>query len=110
MIAGVSLRLLYQIFRQGARTGPVDGPHILPKDVELLVLRHEAAVLRRANPRLRVGRADRAVFAALTRWLPKVRWTYPNRFGAATDQRRRRRAGGADGAGRTRAGIPQGAP
>jgi transposase InsO family protein len=103
MLAVVSLRLLYLIFQQVLGLLLLMGRTSSAKDVELLVLRHEVAVLRRANPRPRLEWADRAVFAALVRWLPtrlrahrlvtpsiilrwhrqlvRKRWTYPRRPG-----------------------------
>ena len=66
----MALRLIYQMFSTllgwialRVRSDP-------SKEIEILVLRHQLAVLQRRTPRPRMSWTDRALIAALTRLLP----------------------------------------
>jgi putative transposase len=45
------------------------------KELEILVLRHQLAVLHRQTPHPRLEPADRALLAAISRVLPRARWS-----------------------------------
>jgi hypothetical protein len=65
----VSFRLLYRIFIQLLGWLMLLRRTSSSKTIELLVLRHDVAILRRTNPRPRLDWADRAVRAVLIRHL-----------------------------------------
>jgi putative transposase len=99
----VSLRLLYLIVVRLSSWLALLARSSASKDAELLVLRHEVAVLRRTIPKPRLDWADRVVLSGLCRHLSRnqrvhrlvtpatilrwhrrlvaKKWTYPHRTG-----------------------------
>jgi hypothetical protein len=75
MIVGMQLlSILYRLVRCLLDLSMVLVRRDLGKDAELLVLRHENAILRRQIARVRYTPAERVWLAALSRLLPPRRW------------------------------------
>jgi len=70
----VTLRLTYLLFCHVLRWLALLARSSAAKDAELLMLRHEVAVLRRQVTRPQVNWADRAMLAGLVRLLPRPAW------------------------------------
>jgi putative transposase len=128
MIAAVVVRLAYLMLARMASWLALLARSDAAKDVEILVLRHEVAVLRRTNQRPTLTWLDRAFLSALARLLPMQlrrlrlvpprtqlrwhaqlvarRWTYPRRQpGPSTRRATHPGAGAAVGPGEPRAGV-----
>ena len=74
MAGRVPLKIVYLLVRLVAALAVLVFRRDLAKDAELLVLRHENAVLRRHAGRIRYEPADRVWFTALARLIPRGRW------------------------------------
>ena len=66
----MALRLIYQMFTSLLGWIVLRTRSDIAKDIEILVLRHQLAVLQRRTPHPQMSWSDRALIAALTRLLP----------------------------------------
>jgi len=69
----VALRLIYQMVAKLLSWVVLHTRSDTSKEIEILVLRHQLAVIQRHTPRPRITWTDRALIAALTRLLPTPR-------------------------------------
>src|SRR3954453_14914481 len=69
----MATKLIYQMFVKLLSWVVLRARSDTTKEIEILVLRHQLAVLQRGTPRPRISWSDRAVIAALARLLPARR-------------------------------------
>ena len=74
MLLAVALSFLYRLARRAFQLVRVHRMDALAKDAEILVLRHQLAVLRRQVLRPRFSWCDRALVALLSSLVPRERW------------------------------------
>jgi putative transposase len=74
LAGGVLLKIVYLLVRRVLVLVVLVFRRDLAKDAELLVLRHENAVLRRHVGRIRYEPADRVWFTVLAQLIPRGRW------------------------------------
>lgn len=68
----MALALIYRMFATLVSWMVLRGRPGRAKEIEILVLRHQLAILQRRTPRPRLRWTDRAVIAALTLWVPRI--------------------------------------
>jgi putative transposase len=69
----VAVKLIYEMFTKLLSWIALHARSDTANEIEILVLRHQLAVLQRRTPRPRISWSDRAVIAALARLLPACR-------------------------------------
>ena len=70
----MALSFLYRLVRRVLELGRIHGMDAVAKDAEILVLRHQLAMLRRQVARPGFTWSDRALIATLAKLVPRERW------------------------------------
>ncbi|MDA8313200.1 MAG: integrase, partial [Actinomycetota bacterium] len=70
----MAFSFLYRLFRRLVEALSLHRMEVVAKEAEILVLRHQLAVLRRQVARPRFSWSDRAFIATVAKLVPRERW------------------------------------